>query len=74
MRVQSSSQRLRPAPKIADVLPCCSAVVTYGGHGTVIKALAAEVPLAIARSSAISRVKALPSARGRSGHVRRERV
>ena len=32
----------------ADVLPHCSAVVTHGGHGTVIKALAAAVPLVIA--------------------------
>lgn len=32
----------------ADVLPSCSAVVTHGGHGTVIKALAAGVPLVIA--------------------------
>jgi len=31
----------------ADVLPHCSAVVTHGGHGTVIKALAAGVPLVI---------------------------
>jgi MGT family glycosyltransferase len=32
----------------ADVLPYCSAVLTHGGHGTVIKALAAGVPLVIA--------------------------
>ena len=32
----------------ADVLPSCSAVLTHGGHGTVIKALAAGVPLVIA--------------------------
>jgi len=32
----------------ADVLPSCSAVVTHGGHGTVLKALAAAVPLVIA--------------------------
>ena len=32
----------------ADVLPYCSAVVTHGGHGTVIKALGAGVPLVIA--------------------------
>ena len=32
----------------ADVLPYCSAVVTHGGHGTVIKALTAAVPLVIA--------------------------
>ncbi len=32
----------------ADVLPYCSAVVTHGGHGTVLKALAAGVPLVIA--------------------------
>ena len=32
----------------ADVLPRCSAVLTHGGHGTVIKALAAGVPLVIA--------------------------
>ena len=31
----------------ADVLPYCSAVVTHGGHGTVIKALAAGVPLVV---------------------------
>jgi len=30
------------------VLPYCSAVVTHGGHGTVLKALAAGVPLVIA--------------------------
>jgi MGT family glycosyltransferase len=32
----------------ADVLPHCSAVITHGGHGTVIKALAAGVPLVVA--------------------------
>jgi MGT family glycosyltransferase len=32
----------------ADVLPYCSAVVTHGGHGTTLKALAAGVPLVIA--------------------------
>ena len=32
----------------ADVLPYCAAVVTHGGHGTVLKALAAGVPLVIA--------------------------
>ena len=32
----------------ADVLPYCSAVLTHGGHGTVIKALAAGVPLVVA--------------------------
>lgn len=32
----------------ADVLLYCSAVVTHGGHGTVIKALAAGVPLVVA--------------------------
>jgi MGT family glycosyltransferase len=32
----------------ADVLPRCSAVITHGGHGTVIKALAAGVPLVVA--------------------------
>ena len=32
----------------ADVLPSCAAVVTHGGHGTVLKALAAGVPLVIA--------------------------
>jgi MGT family glycosyltransferase len=32
----------------ADVLPSCSAVLTHGGHGTVIKALTAGVPLVIA--------------------------
>jgi UDP:flavonoid glycosyltransferase YjiC (YdhE family) len=31
----------------ADVLPYCSAVITHGGHGTVIKALSAGVPLVI---------------------------
>jgi UDP:flavonoid glycosyltransferase YjiC (YdhE family) len=29
----------------ADVLPRCSAVITHGGHGTVMKALIAGVPL-----------------------------
>src|SRR5487761_644578 len=32
----------------ADVLARCSAVVTHGGHGTVLKALAAGVPLVVA--------------------------
>jgi MGT family glycosyltransferase len=32
----------------ADVLPYCSAVLTHGGHGTVLKALAAGVPLVVA--------------------------
>jgi UDP:flavonoid glycosyltransferase YjiC (YdhE family) len=32
----------------ADVLPHCSAALTHGGHGTVIKALAAGVPLVVA--------------------------
>jgi hypothetical protein len=32
----------------ADVLPHCSAVIAHGGHGTVIKALAAGVPLVVA--------------------------
>ena len=31
----------------ADVLPCCSAVITHGGHGTVMKALTAGVPLLV---------------------------
>jgi MGT family glycosyltransferase len=31
----------------ADVLPSCSAVLTHGGHGTVIKALTAGVPLVV---------------------------
>ena len=31
----------------ADVLPHCSAVITHGGHGTVIKALTAGVPLVV---------------------------
>jgi MGT family glycosyltransferase len=31
----------------ADVLPHCSAVITHGGHGTVIKALSAGVPLVV---------------------------
>jgi len=32
----------------ADVLPYCSAVLTHGGHGTVIKTLGAGVPLVVA--------------------------
>ena len=32
----------------ADVLPSCSAVLSHGGHGTVIKTLAAGVPLVVA--------------------------
>jgi MGT family glycosyltransferase len=31
----------------ADVLPHCSAVITHGGHGTVMKALSAGVPLVV---------------------------
>jgi MGT family glycosyltransferase len=31
----------------ADVLPLCSAVITHGGHGTVMKALAAGIPLVV---------------------------
>ena len=31
----------------ADLLPHCSAVITHGGHGTVLKALIAGVPLVI---------------------------
>ena len=31
----------------ADVLPSCSVVITHGGHGTVLKALAAGVPLLV---------------------------
>jgi UDP:flavonoid glycosyltransferase YjiC (YdhE family) len=31
----------------ADVLPQCSAVITHGGHGTVMKALIAGVPLVV---------------------------
>jgi MGT family glycosyltransferase len=31
----------------ADVLPRCSAVITHGGHGTVLKALTAGVPLVV---------------------------
>jgi MGT family glycosyltransferase len=31
----------------ADVLPHCSAVITHGGHGTVMKALIAGVPLVL---------------------------
>jgi MGT family glycosyltransferase len=31
----------------ADVLPHCSAVITHGGHGTVLKALIAGVPLVL---------------------------
>jgi UDP:flavonoid glycosyltransferase YjiC (YdhE family) len=46
---------IRAAPNVtvqrwarhADVLPHCSAVVTHGGHGTVMKALAAGVPLVV---------------------------
>ena len=32
----------------ADVLPSCSAALTHGGHGTVIKALTVGVPLVVA--------------------------
>jgi MGT family glycosyltransferase len=32
----------------ANVLPSCSAALTHGGHGTVIKALTAGVPLVVA--------------------------
>jgi MGT family glycosyltransferase len=32
----------------ADLLPKCSAVITHGGHGTVLKSLTAGVPLVIA--------------------------
>ena len=32
----------------ADVLPHCAAVVTHGGHGTVMKSLQAGVPLVVA--------------------------
>ena len=47
---------IRAAPNVtvrqwvrhADVLPGCAAVVTHGGHGTVMKALAAGVPLVVA--------------------------
>ncbi len=31
----------------ADVLPHCSAVITHGGHGTVMKALIAGIPLVV---------------------------
>jgi MGT family glycosyltransferase len=31
----------------ADLLPQCSTVITHGGHGTVIKALGAGVPLVV---------------------------
>ena len=31
----------------ADILPHCAAVLTHGGHGTVMKALAAGVPLVV---------------------------
>src|SRR5215831_16073142 len=31
----------------ADVLPHCSAVITHGGHGTVMKTLIAGVPLIV---------------------------
>ena len=31
----------------ADALPHCSAVITHGGHGTVMKALSAGVPLVV---------------------------
>ena len=34
--------------RYADVLPHCSAVITHGGHGTVMKALIADVPLILA--------------------------
>jgi UDP:flavonoid glycosyltransferase YjiC (YdhE family) len=47
---------IRPPPNVsvrrwvrhADVLPDCSAVLTHGGHGTVLKALTAGVPLVVA--------------------------
>jgi UDP:flavonoid glycosyltransferase YjiC (YdhE family) len=38
----------------ADVLPYCSAVLTHGGHGTVIKALAAGFRWSSRRSAATS--------------------
>jgi UDP:flavonoid glycosyltransferase YjiC (YdhE family) len=31
----------------ADVLPHCSAVITHGGHGTVMKALIAGIPMVV---------------------------
>ncbi len=31
----------------ADVLPHCSAVITHGGHGTIMKALIAGIPLVV---------------------------
>ena len=39
---------VRPWVRHADVLPGCAAVVTHGGHGTVMKALGAGVPLVVA--------------------------
>ena len=36
-----------PWVRHADVLPHCSAVITHGGHGTVMKALIAGVPLVL---------------------------
>ena len=38
---------VRRRARHADVLPSCSAVIGHGRHGTVIKALAAGVPLVI---------------------------
>jgi UDP:flavonoid glycosyltransferase YjiC (YdhE family) len=38
----------------ADVLPHCSAVITHGGHGTVMKALIAGVPLVLVPWAATS--------------------
>jgi len=37
----------------ADVLPQCSVVITHGGHGTVMKALIAGVPLILVPRSSI---------------------
>ena len=36
-----------PWARHADVVPHCAAVVTHGGHGTVMKALEAGVPLVV---------------------------
>ena len=45
---RSGQRVVRRWVRHADVLPYCSAVLTHGGHGTVIKALAAGVPLVVA--------------------------
>ena len=46
-RRASANVSVRRWARHADVLPSCSAVLTHGGHGTVIKALTAGVPLVV---------------------------